>query len=176
MIVMVGLSVNIEWLKYFIKGANAVESEKYWSGLNYIPVILFNYVLLGIYMNLSIWYKLSDQTKYGLYISSVGAIITIFLCYLFIPSMSYVGAILVTSIAYLSMVALSYIWGQRNYAIPYNISKIGMHIMLGSSIVAANYLLFHRNFWSGNFLLLLYIGFILFQERKFIREILISRS
>lgn len=176
MLVMVGLSVNIEWLKYFIKGANAVESEKYWSGLNYIPVILFNYVLLGIYMNLSIWYKLSDQTKYGLYISSVGAIITIFLCYLFIPWMSYVGAILVTSIAYLSMVGLSYIWGQRNYAIPYNISKIGMHIMLGSSIVAANYLLFHRNFWSGNFLLLLYIGFILFQERKFIREILISRS
>ncbi|MGO1243488.1 MAG: lipopolysaccharide biosynthesis protein [Sphingobacterium sp.] len=175
MLVMVGLSMNIEWLKYFIKGADAVESQKYWSGLNYIPIILFNYVLLGIYMNLSIWYKLTDQTKYGLYISGIGAVITIVLCCLFIPSMSYVGAILVTSIAYLVMVGLSYFWGQRYYAIPYKVSKIATHMLLGSSIIAFNYIVFDRNFWSGNLLMLGYIGFITFQEWKFLRRILTAR-
>ena len=176
MLVMVGLSMNIEWLKYFIKGADAIESQKYWSGLNYIPIILFNYVLLGIYMNLSIWYKLSDQTKYGLFISGVGAVITIFLCYLLIPSMSYVGAIVVTSVAYISMVGLSYFWGQRYYPIPYKIGKIGMHMLIGSGIVAINYLVFERNFWSGNMLLLGYVFFILFQERKFLRKVVMTRG
>src|SRR5690606_11595647 len=57
-LVMVGITVNIEWLKYFIKGDSAVERAQYWSGLHVIPVLLLNYVLLGIYMNLSIWYKL----------------------------------------------------------------------------------------------------------------------
>ena len=175
-LVMVGLSMNIEWLKYFIKGADAVESAKYWSGIDYIPIILFNYVLLGVYMNLSIWYKLSDQTRYGLYISGIGAVITIFLCYLFIPSMSYVGAILVTTIAYIVMVCLSYFWGQRNYAIPYKLGKIGLHILIGSSLIAVNYLVFSRNFWTGNLMFLLYIGYILWQESTFIRKLLIDRK
>lgn len=174
MLVMVGLSMNIEWLKYFIEGGNAEQSAKYWSGVSYIPVILFNYVLLGIYMNLSVWYKLSDQTRYGLYISGVGAIITIVLCYVLIPSMSYVGAILVTSIAYLTMVFLSYFWGQRNYPIPYDLKKMILYIFLGSALVAVNYLFLDRGIWTGNVLLLIYALFILWQEKAFIQRVIKS--
>lgn len=174
MLVMVGLSMNIEWLKYFIEGGNAEQSAKYWSGLNLIPVILFNYVLLGIYMNLSVWYKLSDQTRYGLYISGIGAIITTVLCYLLIPSMSYVGAIVVTSITYLTMVGLSYFWGQRNYPIPYDLKKMLVYIVIGSGLVAVNYLFFERSFWTGNILLILYTVFILWQEKAFIQRVLKS--
>jgi len=172
MLVMVGISMNIEWLKYFIKGGDAMETAKYWSGLNYIPIILFNYVMLGIYMNLSIWYKLSDQTRYGLYISGIGAMITVVFCYVLIPKFSYVGAILVTSIAYITMVSLSYLWGQRNYAIPYRIGKMLLHIVLGSSMIAINFLCFSRNFWTGNALLILYLLFVLYQERSFIKRLL----
>lgn len=174
MLVMMGLSMNIEWLKYFIEGGNAAETAKYWSGLDYIPLILFNYVLLGIYMNLSIWYKLSDQTRYGLYISGIGAIITCVCCYIFIPRWSYIGAIIVTSITYLTMVSLSYYWGQKNYAIPYRLRKIAGHILLGSALVASNYILFDRNVWTGNLMLLLYIGYVAFSERKFLLNIIRS--
>lgn len=174
MLVMVGLSMNIEWLKYFIEGGDAEQSAKYWSGLNYIPILLFNYVLLGIYMNLSVWYKLSDQTRYGLYISGIGAILTIILCYNLIPTMSYVGAILVTTIAYLVMVGLSYFWGQRNYPIPYDLKKICMYILLGSGLVFVNYYFFERNMWIGNLLLMGYTLFILWQEKSFFQRVIKS--
>src|SRR5690606_2476726 len=89
-LVMVGITANIEWLKYFIKGGSPEEQAQYWSGLHIIPILLLNYVLLGIYMNLSIWYKLTDQTRFGLYISGIGAAVTIVLNIVLIPRYSYV--------------------------------------------------------------------------------------
>src|SRR5690606_37917627 len=71
-LVYVGLVANIDLLKYFI-------GESYWEGIYVVPILLLGYLNLGIYMNLSIWYKLSDQTKYGLYISGIGALTTIVL-------------------------------------------------------------------------------------------------
>lgn len=176
MMVMIGLSVNIEWLKYFIEGGSPAESAVYWSGLFIIPVILFNYVMLGIYMNLSVWYKLSDQTRYGLYISGIGALITIILCYLLIPRYSYVGAIYVTSITYLVMVFLSYFWGQKNYPIPYKILKIGTYMLVGIIIVYIHYTAFDRNFWIGNIMLIAYIMGTVFVERKTILRIMKAKN
>ncbi|HEY4289450.1 MAG TPA: oligosaccharide flippase family protein [Puia sp.] len=62
-VMFVGVVANIELLKHY------VDNKAYWVGLNVVPPLLFGYVSLGIYMNLSVWYKLSDQTQYGLYIS-----------------------------------------------------------------------------------------------------------
>ncbi|MHB1178709.1 MAG: lipopolysaccharide biosynthesis protein [Daejeonella sp.] len=76
-LIFVMLVANIELLKYFIKGNDAEQRALYWSGLKIVPVLLFGYVSLGIYINLSIWYKLSDQTRYGLYISGIGAVLTV---------------------------------------------------------------------------------------------------
>lgn len=175
MLVMVGLSLNIEWLKYFIEGKNATQIAEYWSGLNYIPLILFNFVLLGIYMNLSVWYKLSDQTRYGLYISVAGAFITVGFCLLLIPLYSYVGAIIVTTVTYLLMIFLSYYWGQRKYPIPYKVGKMVVHIAIGSTLVALNYLLFERNVWIGNILFLFYILLVFISEKKFVFGLLGKR-
>ncbi|KGE14099.1 polysaccharide biosynthesis protein [Sphingobacterium deserti] len=172
MFVMVGLSMNIEWLKYFIKGGTEAEIAQYWSGLAYIPIILFNYVLLGIYMNLSVWYKLSDQTRYGLYISGIGALTTMVLCYYAIPRWSYVGAIFVTTATYVLMVALSYFWGQKNYVIPYNVRKILTHLFVGSALVVVNFTFLDRSIWWGNALLVFYLLLILLAERKFIQRVL----
>lgn len=79
-----------------------------------------------------------------------------------------------TSITYLTMVSLSYYWGQKNYAIPYRLRKIAGHILLGSALVASNYILFDRNVWTGNLMLLLYIGYVAFSERKFLLNIIRS--
>jgi len=79
-LLFVGLVANIEILKQFI-------SEKYWLGLPAVPYLLFGYVCLGIYMNLSVWYRLSDQTRFGLYISLIGAVFTIIMNIILIPKL-----------------------------------------------------------------------------------------
>lgn len=169
---MVGLTANIEILKYFIKAGDPVEQVKYWSGLKIIPVLLLSYVFLGIYTNLSIWYKLSDQTRYALYISGIGAVVTLVLNLIFIPMYSYVAAAWVTLVAYFVMVVISYYWGQKNYAIPYRLWKNLAYIFVGALLCWISFYLFDRHLLLGN---LLFIGFILgtfLVERKKLRSLL----
>ncbi|MEC3880676.1 oligosaccharide flippase family protein [Parapedobacter sp. 10938] len=171
-LVMVGITVNIEWLKYFIEGGSPEEQAQYWSGLHIIPILLLNYVLLGIYMNLSIWYKLTDQTRFGLYISGIGAIITIVLNIILIPRYSYVGAVWVTAIAYVAMVVTSYLWGQQRYPIPYRVGKNGAYIVAGIIICWLAFDAFDRHVVIGN---VLFVGFALTTaliERKTLMAIL----
>lgn len=170
-IVMIGLCANIEWLKYFIEGGEAAP-EAYWEGLYIVPILLFNNVLLGIYMNLSVWYRLSDQTRYGLYISGVGAVITIFLNFTLIPSYSYLGAAVSTTITYLIMVALSYYLGQKNYAIPYNTMKGMCYLLIAVLVSAIMFYLFDNNMWLSNALFVALLLVLLYSERKFIKTII----
>jgi len=173
--VMVGICANISWLKYFIEGSPE-ERATYWSGLYVVPILLFNFVLLGIYMNLSVWYKLSDQTRYALYISGIGALLTILLNVLLIPKYSYLGAIICTSIAYIVMVALSYFWGQKNYPIPYHTGKILGYLTYGAviSILCTNVL--DNNFWYSNALFLGFLVTIFLLEKENILRIIRSKD
>ncbi len=161
-VVMIGLCANLDWLKHFI-------NENYWSGLVIVPILLFNYVLLGVYMNLSVWYKLSDQTRYGLYISGIGAIITIVLNFSLIPHFSYVGAALSTTVTYIVMVVLSYTWGQQNYTIPYNNRKIIAYLLSG---LAVSWLAYYGNFWVGNLVLIAFLAGVAYLEKDSVLKIL----
>ena len=183
-VIFVALIANIDWLKYFIR------NQTYWVGLSVVPPLLFGYVSLGIYMNLSIWYKLSDQTKYGLYISGIGAILTIVLNLIFIPKYSYMASAWVSLIAYTVMMILSYIWGQKNYPIPYNLKKNLAYIISSIIIVYfitqinGNYgmsasantnthgpVAFDKGFFIGDGLLLGYILVAFYFERANLRAI-----
>src|SRR5690606_10340398 len=93
---VVALVANIEIFKYFIKGGNAIQQAQYWSGLPVVPFLLMGYVFLGIYMNLSIWYNLSDQTRFGLYISGFGDRMSVVLNIMFIPEYSYYASAWIT--------------------------------------------------------------------------------
>jgi len=174
-LIFVALSANIEILKYFIKGKDAEQIAIYWSGLKVVPVLLFGYVSLGIYMNLSIWYKLSDQTRYGLYISGIGAIITIILNVIFIPRFSYVASAWISLVAYASMMILSYILGQKHYPIPYNLKKALLYIVISIVIVLLSFLVFHRSLVVGNILFLLFAAGVIFTERKELKSIFIKK-
>lgn len=165
-VIFVGLVANIEILKHFIGSADPVQREIYWSGLKVVPILLFGYVSLGIYMNLSIWYKLSDQTKYGLYISGIGAILTIVLNIIFIPKYSYVASAWISLIAYATMMVLSYILGQKNYPIPYNLKKNVAYLLASIVIVYLSFTVFHRNLIIGNLLLILFAAAAFYNERK----------
>ena len=170
-LIFVLLVANIELLKYFIKGKDAAEQALYWSGLRIVPILLFGYVSLGIYINLSIWYKLSDQTRYGLYISGIGAIITIVLNIIFIPKYSYMASAWISLTAYTVMMVLSYFWGQKNYPIPYNLKKNSIYLLASVCIVFIAFIVFERNLLVGNALFIIFTFTIFFVERKELKAI-----
>ena len=171
-LIFVFLVANIELLKYFIYKEDAGEQALYWSGLRIVPILLFGYVSLGIYINLSIWYKLSDQTRYGLYISGIGTILTVVLNLIFIPKFGYMASAWISLTAYTLMMILSYLWGQRNYPIPYNLKKNICYLLSSICIVFVAFIVFERNLLIGNALFLIFTIVILFRERKEIKLIL----
>lgn len=164
--IFIGLVANIEILKYFIKGKDAAQEALYWSGLKVVPVLLFGYVCLGIYINLSVWYKLSDQTRFGLVISLVGAVITLVLNVIFIPKYSYMASAWVSLMAYTMMMVVSYWLGQRNYPIPYNVKKCVLYLLASAVMVFLSFYVFERNLIAGNLLFLLFLITAFFLERK----------
>ncbi len=136
-----------------------------------VPPLLLGSVFLGLYMNLSVWYKLSDQTRYGLYISGIGAIATVLLNVLFIPRYSYMASAWTSLAAYAIMMVLSYVWGQKNYPIPYHFKKNLSYIMLSIILSALSFYVFRRNIFAGNALLLAFGGMALYFEQKNLRAI-----
>lgn len=147
-----------------------------WSGLGVVPPLLFGYLSLGIYMNLSVWYKLSDQTKYGLYISGVGAILTIVLNVLFISKYGYMASAWISLIAYATMMILSYLWGQKNYPIPYNLKKNLAYIISSALLVYISFYVFNRNIFIGNSLLIVFVSVALYFEWKNLSAIFINKK
>ncbi len=113
----------LHYLKYFI-------GERFFEGLGVVPVLLFANIFLGIYYNVSIWYKLSDQTNKGAIISLIGALLTIGLNIAFIPAYGYVGCAWATFICYFTMMVIGYLWGQKYYPIPYNLGRAGLYLIV----------------------------------------------
>ena len=175
-LIFVGVAANIEILKYFIRANDPVQRQIYWSGLGVVPLLLLGYVSLGIYMNLSVWYKLSDQTKYGLYISGIGAVITIILNVIFIPKYSYMASAYISFAAYTTMMILSYIWGQKNYPIPYNLKKNLAYIISSALLVYISFYVFDRNIFIGNALLILFVSVALYFEWANLSAIFINKN
>jgi O-antigen/teichoic acid export membrane protein len=103
--------------------------EKYWSGRAVIPVLLMANLFLGVYYNLSIWYKLTGKTIWGAWLSGIGAVITLVLNFWWIPLSSdhlvfgYYGSAWATFICYFSMMVISYIVGQKHFPVKYNLLK-----------------------------------------------------
>lgn len=170
-LLFVALVANIEILKYFIKG-DAAHTAQYWSGLPAVPYLLFGYVCLGIYMNLSIWYRLSDQTRFGLYLSVAGAIITIVFNFILIPRYSYMGSAWVSMLAYFVMMVMSYILGQKYYPIPYKLKRILAYLITSIVIVILSFWVFNRNIYIGNGLLVLFFAGILYVEKDELKVLL----
>ena len=121
MFLVVSLFIPI-W-KYFI-------GPKYWEGLSIVPILLMANVFLGIYYNLSIWYKLSNKTIYGAWVTLLGTIITIVINFIFIPKYGFIACAWATLICYGTMMVTSFIWGQKHYRIPYAWKKLTAYIII----------------------------------------------
>jgi len=116
-LIFLAIMMYLDIIKYFI-------GEKYRSGLDVVPVLLLANMCLGIFINLSMWYKLTGQTRYGAIFTIAGALITITLNILLIPRMGYMGAAWTTLACYFAMMVMSYLTGQKHYPIPYDLKRI----------------------------------------------------
>lgn len=115
--IFLGIMLYIDIVQYFV-------GEKYRVGLPVVPILLMANLFLGVFYNLSIWYKLTGQTRFGAYISIFGAIITLVLNYTLIPIIGYMGSAWATFICYASMMIVSFIIGQKYYHVNYEVGKI----------------------------------------------------
>lgn len=106
-----------------------IPNESYWEGLKIVPILLMANIFLGIYYNLGIWFKLSGNTRKGMYISIIGAIITISLNIWLIPRFEYIASAWVTLITYFTITVISYFLGQKYYPVPYRIGRIAYYIL-----------------------------------------------
>lgn len=161
-VIFLGLCVNLNWIS-----EQYIRNSSFYVGLPIVPIVLIAAVFLGIYLNLSIWYKLSDKTRFGAYISIIGAIVTISINYFFIPSYGYWASTWATFASYLIMMTISYFLGQKYYPIPYEIKTCITYICLGIAMSYISYYLLNGNIIYGNILFLLYILFIFFERQLF---------
>jgi O-antigen/teichoic acid export membrane protein len=120
------VSINLGVFKFFIR------KEAYYVGLSVVPILLLANVCLGIYYNQSVWYKLSNQTKFGAYIALIGAGITVLINVLFIPMYGYMASAWATLLAYMAQMIISFYLGKKYYPIPYDVRKFYLYV--GSAI------------------------------------------
>lgn len=148
-----------------------VQNEAYWQAISIVPIVLLANLFLGIYFNLAIWYKLTDKTRYGMYLSIVGAIITIVLNLVFINKIGFIAAAWATLAAYGSMMVLSYFFGQKHYPVPYNLKQILFYLLIaiGLSIVTLNT---NANYYINTVLVLVFLGIIIISEKKQLKQLI----
>ena len=144
-----------------------VPNDNYWDAMKVVPLIVLANFFLGIYTNLSVWYKLINKTQVGAFISIVGAVLTLVLNFWLVPSYSYYGSAIATLVAYGSMMFISYYLGQKKYPIPYEKQKIGGYLAVATILSALSFYVpqLRQSFVFGIFALLLF-GYYIYRNEK----------
>ena len=151
-----------------------VPTPSYWVADKVIPLIVLANFFLGIYTNLSVWYKIIDRTKVGAYISIVGAIVTLALNFILIPKIGYYGSAIATIAAYGSMMIISYQLGQKNYPIPYEMNVILKYLGITILFSAISFYIpvLRENYLIKIVLLSLFLYFIYHNEKETLLRII----
>lgn len=125
---MMAICFNLSWLRYLV-------DSKYWEGLGIVPWLLLGYLFLGIYYNMTVWFKITDKTYFGTIITFFGASVTILLNYLLIPVYGIMGSAVVTFLSYFLMTILCNQIGKRYFPIPYSLFQDFMAIFIGFIVI-----------------------------------------
>jgi O-antigen/teichoic acid export membrane protein len=155
-----------------------IPNSMYWDAMGVVPLIILANFFLGIYTNLSVWYKLTNQTHIGAWISIVGAILTMVLNFLLIPifqenhGQGFMGAAIATIVAYGTMMLISYLLGNKYYPIPYDMKKIGSYLGISILFSAVYFYQFRENYFVGIPMLAVFSFYIYYNEKELINRIL----
>ena len=169
-IILLSVVVFADVLKEFI-----VLDESYWEAMPVVPLIVLASFFLGIYHNLSVWYKVTDKTIYGAYISMIGAVLTIVINFTFIPYFGYMASAVATVSAYGTMMGLSFYFGRMYYPVPYNFRKIIFYLGISILFSALSFYIFDRNLFIGIPLLLIFLGVVYKLEFDNLKKLFLNR-
>ena len=170
-IMFLGVVLYIDIWKLFIRNPNM------YAGLKVVPILLIANMFLGVYYNLSIWYKLSNKTMAGAWITLLGAVITIGINFLLIPRYGYMASAWATFFCYGTMMIVSYKWGQKVYFIPYATKKLIAYFVITLLLYSINLFILWVssnkafNYLFASILLLGFIGFVIKIEKKELKSI-----
>jgi len=161
LIIFLGVLLYLDIIKYFI-------GENFRSGLKVVPILLLANLFLGIFFNLSIWYKLTNKTSWGALLAIFGAVITISFNLWLIPIMGYMGAAWATLICYFAMMVASFLLGNMFYKVKYPLLRIGIYFLAAFAIYAVSLIVkidsSSLSLLFNSFLFVLYIVFVLYME------------
>ena len=173
-LILLGVIFYLDIFRYIISSA-------YWAGLKIVPVVLWTYVFQGIYFNLSFWYKLTDETKWGAYFSLIGLGITLILQIVGVPLIGYWASCGSSLVCYFTIMLISYFMGQKKAPIPYDMKRIGSYTALTIGLLAVYYALrlyFVHNMWAlmgiGTVLIGIYL-FVLTRKDFPLKDVLRNR-
>lgn len=173
-LILLGVIFYLDIFRYIVSSA-------YWEGLKIVPVVLWTYVFQGIYFNLSFWYKLTDETKWGAYFSLIGLCITLVLQIVGVPLIGYWASCGSSLVCYFVIMLLSYVIGQKKAPIPYDLKSIGGYTALTLGLLGVYYafrLYYVQNMWAlmgiGTILIGIYL-FILTRKDFPIQNVLRNR-
>ncbi|MFO7829857.1 MAG: polysaccharide biosynthesis C-terminal domain-containing protein [Bacteroidales bacterium] len=133
LLIFLGVNFYLDILKYFI-------DQEFWEGLKVVPILLFAKLLFGILFTLSIWYKVTDRTKFGILIAGTGAVITIVANVILIPRIGYYGSAWASLASYIVMLFISYYLSQKYYPIKYEFKKIGIYVAIALALFVVSHL------------------------------------
>ena len=154
---------------FYLDVLKFIIGRDYWPGLRVVPIVMAAEIFMGIYFNLSFWYKLTDQTKWGAWFSLAGCFVLVLLNLLLIPRYSYMGCAWAGFAGYGTAMLLSYFIGQKKFPIPYDLRAMGGYVLLAallyllSAVVEVEHLVLRLAFRS--LLLLLFLGWVIYKER-----------
>ena len=156
-LILLGVIFYLDIFRYIVSSA-------YWEGLKIVPIVLWTYVFQGIYFNLSFWYKLTDETKWGAWFSLIGLAITLVLQVVGVPLIGYWASCGSSLVCYFVIMCLSYFIGQKKAPIPYDLKRIGLYTVLTVVLLGIYYavrLYTGWNMWSlmaiGTVLIIIYL-------------------
>lgn len=163
-VMWVGVCVNLPLITYLF-----LSNPKYHQALSLVPMMLLSNLILGIYFNLTIWFKLTDKTYYGTYIATFGAFCTLLSNLLLIPLIGYWACVFTTFLTYLLMTMLCEYYGKRFFPVPYNWNKIILYLIVGGFFIFINQFFsfqnVYLNFVVGNMIWITYTIILLTNEK-----------
>ena len=162
LLIFLGVMFYIDIVKLLIK-------SNYHEGLSIVPYVLLGNLFFGVFFSLSLWYKLSDKTRYGAIMAIIGSVITIVLNIVLVPKIGYQGAAYAVFLCFGIMMLVSYLLGQKHYPVPYDIKRILFYFIFAMILFAVSSQIQIDNQWikmlAKTPLLLTFIGVVIYKEK-----------
>ena len=160
LMIFLGVVFYLDFIKYYI-------DSRFWGGLGIVPIILLANLFLGVFYNLSVWYKINDLTRYGAVLAIGGSVVTIALNAILIPRIGFMGSAWAALSCYALMMTGSYLWGRKIYSVPYKIGRMLINLGVALALFGLSSILRPDNLWPRMALnTILFIVFLAWIERQ----------